>query len=136
MLNMVKMAVRIRDLETFRRALGSRPEPVYVTRNMPKRAEELLDGGSIYWVFGGGISARQLLVDIGAGTRADGSRCAALKTTLPLVPVVFRPMAAFQGWRYLDPSDAPPDVGSVTVPSTAADMPESLRKELGRLGLL
>ena len=41
-------------------------------------------------------------------------------------------MRPFQGWRYFQPKDAPPDLGA----SGAGEMPEELRRELGELGLL
>jgi hypothetical protein len=88
------------------------PEQFHTTRMVPKRAAELLDGGSLYWVIKGNIQARQRLVDIRPFVDTDGiSRC-----HLVLEPVLhetsWAPRRPFQGWRYLDPKDAPPDLSA------------------------
>ncbi len=105
----------------------------HLTRNFPKRAEELADSGSIYWVITGTILLRQRVLAVERATERDGSPCAALILDPALVPVEPRPMRAFQGWRYLNPQDAPADL---TAASTSADMPEALRRQLAALGLL
>lgn len=108
-------------------------EQTHTTRMTPKRVEELLDGGSLYWVIKGQISARQDLLDIRPFTDPAGiSRCH-LVLKPELTHVVPRPFRPFQGWRYLDAKDAPKDIGAA---SGAADMPEALRRELSDLGLL
>ena len=106
----------------------------HFTRNSPKRAAELTDGGSLYWVIGGVILVRQLVLEVRQDQEADGTPCAALVLDLALVRVEGRAMRAFQGWRYLDPKDAPADLGKQT--GGAAEMPESMRRELAALGLL
>ena len=50
-----------------------------------------------------------------------------------VTPVLPRPYRPFQGWRYLNPKDAPPDLRAS---SGIAEMPEELRRELSGLGLL
>jgi hypothetical protein len=105
----------------------------HFTRNFPKRAAELTDGGSIYWVIGGTILVRQRVLAVERATESDGSPCAALVLDPQLVPVEARPMRAFQGWRYLPPNDAPPDL---TEGGGGAEMPEELRRQLAALGLL
>ena len=105
----------------------------HVTRHRPKRGAELLDGGSIYWVIGGAILVRQKLIDIRPETAGDGTLCTALVLDQDLVRVEAKPMRAFQGWRYLDPKDAPPDL---TEGGSGAEMPEGLRRQLAALGLL
>jgi hypothetical protein len=98
----------------------------------PKRGAELLDGGSIYWVIKGQIAARQKLLGLEPVVGEDGiGRCALLLDD-EAVAVTPRPMRAFQGWRYLNPEDAPADL---TAPG-AAEMPEELRRQLAELGLL
>ena len=73
---------------------------------------ELLDGGSLYWVIKGVIQVRQRLVGFEEGTKDDGSRCCLILLDQQLVPVRPVPRRAFQGWRYFDAADAPPDLGS------------------------
>jgi hypothetical protein len=141
---MLKLCVgcdSIDDLEDWirekRRRLGpdGRPdEHVHTTRMVPKRAEELLDGGSLFWVIKGQLSCRQRLVAVRPFTDGEGiGRC-----QLVLEPVVVavsrRPYRPFQGWRYLDPDSAPSDLGEEA--RGLAAMPEPLRRELVELGLL
>ncbi len=80
---------------------------------MPKRAEELLDGGSLYWVISGRIACREKLRDIRPFTDKDGIARCRLVLEPKLVLVEPRPFRAFQGWRYLDPKDAPRDLDRI-----------------------
>ncbi len=106
----------------------------HFTRNFPKRAAELSDGGSLYWVIGGVILVRQRILEVQQDRESDGTRCTALVLDTKLVRVEGRAMRAFQGWRYLEPKDAPPDLGQKA--GGVAEMPESMRRELAALGLL
>lgn len=129
------MGVRdVAHLTALQQARAETSPPLrHLTRNFPKRAEELADSGSIYWVITGTILLRQRVLAVERATERDGSPCAALILDPALVPVEPRPMRAFQGWRYLNPQDAPADL---TAASTSADMPEALRRQLAALGLL
>ncbi len=143
-LHLVKLCVgagSIADLEGWiagRRKAAARAgkafEQVHTTRMVPKRAAELLDGGSLYWVIKGQVSARQKLLDIRPFTDADGIGRCDLVLAPDVVPVLPQPRKAFQGWRYFDAKDAPPDIGGRG--AGIADMPEDLRRELASLGLL
>jgi len=115
-----------------KRAKGQKPELVHVTRITPKRAAEILAGGSLYWVIKGQIAARQKLLEF-RDVRKNGVPHCGLVYDKALVPVVARPRRAFQGWRYLESADAPPDLSRT---SGAQDLPESLQRELAALGLL
>ena len=109
-------------------------EHIHTTRMTPKRADELLDGGSLYWVIRGQIMCRQRLIAVRPFVDTEGvGRCRlALEPKVVLVePRLFR---AFQGWRYLEAKNAPRDL-SRAAPGAAA-MPEQLRRELRELGLL
>jgi hypothetical protein len=116
------------------KARGEKPEQVHTTRMVPKRGDELLDGGSLYWVVKGNVQCRQRLLDIRPFVDQDGiSRC-----NLVMEPTVvltqFQPRRAFQGWRYLQPKDAPADMAG---PSAGlAALPAGLRQDLATLGLL
>ncbi len=115
-----------------RRKQGLDPRPVHRTRNMPRRRDELLDGGSLYWVIRHQIRLRQRIREIRADRREDGRPCA----TLILDPELFETEPAsrrpFQGWRYLTPEDAPPDL-----PPTEAvsGIPPELQTVLERFGI-
>jgi len=112
-----------------------KPELFHRTFQSPKRRDDLLDGGSLYWVIKGIVQVRQRLVDIREGTKDDGTPCALLILDKTLVPVRPMPRRAFQGWRYLTADEAPADIiGGKR--DGLADMPPRLRKELAALGLI
>jgi hypothetical protein len=91
---------------------GRKQELMHVTRQTPRRADELLDGGSLYWVIRGSIAVRQRLIDIRPARAQDGIPRCALVYDPELVPTLRRARRPFQGWRYFNPDDAPPDARS------------------------
>ena len=129
------MGVRdIAHLATLQKARAEASPPLrHFTRNFPKRAAELTAGGSIYWVIGGVVLARQLILDIRHDQEPDGSPCTALVLDPALVRVEARAQRAFQGWRYLEPQDAPADLTGAAGDDA---MPEAMRRDLAALGLL
>jgi hypothetical protein len=143
-LNLIKLWVgadSVRDLEDWikeklrdKRKRREKPEHIHRTRMVPKRADELKDGGSLYWVIRGEILCRQCIRDIRPFRDKDGiGRCGVVLEP-KVVLVEPRPFRAFQGWRYLDGKDAPRDLGKVAPGSVA--MPEKMRRELRELGLM
>jgi hypothetical protein len=140
MLHLTKLAVGIRDIEHLRAVQSERartgPPLRHRTRNQPRRAEDVLGGGSMYWVIGGFLRVRQRILDITEDTWPDGSACAGLMLDPKLVIVSPRPVKPFQGWRYLVASDAPPDVGKAPVLAGVERLPAPLRRELHALCLL
>ncbi len=135
MLNLIKLAVGARtqaDIAAFQRARTPPGSAVTIrTRQFPKRAAELIDGGSLYWVVAGLATVRQPIVDVRAVRCDDGTRATAILVEPALVSLMPRPVRAFQGWRYLRAEDAPADLG------TASDgMPGELRRRLAELCLL
>lgn len=107
----------------------------HVTRAMPKRREEVLDGGSLYWVIKGVIQVRQRIIGFGEGQKPDGTPCCLILLDRKLVPTHPVPRRAFQGWRYLEPADAPPDLDARTS-QQLVQLPPEMRKELAELGLI
>ena len=103
------------------------------TRMMPRRRDALLDGGSIYWVIRGLVLARQPIVGLEREVDGEGRPFTLILLAPGLVRVVPRPHRPFQGWRYLDPGDAPPDLESA---GAEAEMPPEMLRELKELGLL
>ena len=139
--HLIKLSVGPRDVNQFRalqaRRLENDPPLRHQTRTMPKRAAEILaSGGSIYWVVAGFVQVRQRLLDIREAKWEDGSACAALILDPDLVPVEARPQKPFQGWRYLLPEAAPPDIRPGTEARGVEALPARLRRELRDLGLL
>ncbi|MDX2201989.1 MAG: DUF1489 domain-containing protein [Hyphomicrobiaceae bacterium] len=122
-------------LKARRKAGEKRPQIFHRTFQSPKRSAELLDGGSLYWVIKGVIQVRQPLLAVEEGKRDDGTPCCHLVLAPDLVPVRPTTRRPFQGWRYLDPTDAPPDLDGRAAGDVAA-MPPKLRKDLADLGLL
>jgi hypothetical protein len=108
------------------------PELMHVTRMMPKRAEDIVGKGSLYWVIKGQIAVRQKLLDLKPTTKNGTPHCG-LVYDKQLIPVQRRTQRAFQGWRYLDPKDAPPDARGT---KGLEKLPEELQRELVSLGLL
>ena len=104
---------------------------VHITRNRPRRAEELLDGGSIYWIIKGVMTARQVIIDFVEAQRADGSPACGIVLSPEIVTVAPMRMRIFQGWRYLEVADAPIDVGT----DNDENMPSELLAELRELGI-
>lgn len=143
-LHLIKLCVGADSLQDLREwvaersltaiAAGLQPHSTHTTRMVPKRVEELLDGGSLYWVIKGQVTARQPLLDIVTFTGGDGIGRCNLVLGPEIIETVPQPKRPFQGWRYLTQEDAPRDLGSIG--DDVASMPEDLRRELAELGLL
>ena len=142
MINLIKLSVGSESVEGLtswveyrageRKAAGLGHTHAHVTRMIPKRKEELLDGGSIYWVIKGVIQCRQKLVDIVPFTDGEGVRRCEIVMEPVLQLVRPRPRSPFQGWRYLEKKDAPPDLNE----NDGGGLPLELQTELATLGLL
>ncbi|WP_127902578.1 DUF1489 family protein [Solirhodobacter olei] len=121
------------DWQDRRRAETPGWETCHVTRMWPKREAEVLAGGSLYWVFKGLVLARQRILRLDERRGQDGIlRCAII-----LDPQVIRtepqPRRPFQGWRYLDPAEAPRDLN---VNREREDsLPPSLAAALAEIGV-
>ncbi len=121
----------IDDLADFqKRLIKRRKRPVCGTRMWPKRIDDVLAGGSLYWVIKGVVLVRQRIVEIAEVRDDHGLRCG-LYLDAELVRTSPQPRRAFQGWRYLAPKDAPPDLGDI---KGGSDLPEDLRRKLVELG--
>lgn len=114
---------------------GRDPAPFHTTRMIPRRAQEIVGEGSIYWVMKGTLACRQAIVAIQPFTGTDGIGRCRLILGREVIPVSPRSCRPFQGWRYLRAADAPADLDSRTF-GDLAEMPEALRRDLAALGLL
>ena len=133
-LHLIKLCVGAASIDDLRdwwdEEHGRKRLPIVHTRQTPKRAEELIDGGSLYWVIKGTVLVRQTI--LGVETLNEGGQffChvrldRTLHLTLP------QPRRAFQGWRYLEPKDAPADLaGAEGDTAMSAELAVQLR-ELG-----
>ena len=131
-----KLSVGSQSLETLRAWQALRFSEtgrlIHVTRNRPRRAEEILDGGSIYWIIKGVMSARQNIIDLAEVQRPDGQVACGLVLSPDLIATLPTKMRIFQGWRYLEAEDAPADLADPVDES----MPPALVAELRELGVL
>lgn len=119
-----------------RRAAGLDPRHRHVTRMWPRRADEILNGGSLYWVIQGWITARQPVLAFDEVRREDGIRRCGIVLSPELVAVSPRPRAAFQGWRYLAAEDVPPDARTGFAEAADPFLPEDLARALDGLGVV
>jgi hypothetical protein len=142
-LHLIKLCVGAESIEDLREwvaerclkaiAEGREPHSYHITRMVPKRQADLLEGGSLYWVIKGQLSARQKLLDIEEFTDADGIGRCKLILGPEVIETMPQPRRPFQGWRYLEAKDAPADLFGE---GQKADMPAELKRELAELGLL
>jgi hypothetical protein len=143
-LHIVKLCVGVDTIEELadwqkkrraqQRKAGQKPVTRHVTKMVPRRADEVTDGGSLYWVIKGVIRVRQRIIAVNPGFMKDGEPKCELRLDTKLVPVVPRQMRAFQGWRYLEAEAAPRDLDSLG--KGAAKLPPRMAEELRSLGLI
>ena len=105
----------------------------HVTRMWPKREPELLDGGSIFWVFKGVMLARQRILGLERVEGADGILRCGLLLDRNLVRVSALPRRPFQGWRYMAGADAPTDLPEGR--AAEASLPPAIAAALAEMGL-
>jgi hypothetical protein len=128
---MIKLCVgadTIEDLVDWRRANAALGEPWTLrTRQTPKRAAEMIEGGSLYRVFKGAILCRQRILEVRTVGEGGLARCeVALDETI--IRVAPTPRRAFQGWRYLEPGDAPPDLAIEGLGEAPLELVKQLRE--------
>ena len=132
------MAKVQKDRRARRLANGEGKGTWHFTRNFPRRSTEVLDGGCFYWIIHGEITACQKIMGLERRERENGRKQCAIRLSSKIIrtqPVVHRPI---QGWRYLAPGDAPPNLNapSKMVKESGTSLPPALRAELRALGLL
>jgi hypothetical protein len=121
-------------LKEQRKRGAKKPERIHTTRMVPKRADEITGGGSLYWVIRGQVMCRERVLAVRPFIDKGGIGRCRIVLEPKVVPVEPRPWRAFQGWRYLPEKDAPRDLARIA-PGLRA-MPEEMRRELRDLGLL
>ena len=139
-------AVSIEDLSAWQKAHRKGKHKAtgkacvfHTTFQTPKRQAELLDGGSLFWVIRGTIRVRHRILRLDDVTDADGQQYCAIIYDPKVTLVEPRPRRAFQGWRYLEAEDAPPDLPNqrqaLANAAAEVDMPADMLAELRTLGL-
>ena len=138
--NLIKLSVgtesidTLRDWQTSTQARGPDGNPRHVTRMWPKRETEITAGGSIYWVIKGFIQCRQRVLRFDEVTREDGIRRCAIVLDPQIIATATAVKRPFQGWRYLTPMDAPPDLSEARANDDA--LPPGLAGALADIGVL
>ena len=137
-LHLIKLSVGSESVETLadwqsrliatQDALGQPPYPFHDTRMSPKRADEVLAGGSIYWVIRRKIRCRQKIRALESHVDEEGKSYCRIVLEPEIIRTELRTKRPFQGWRYLKSDDAPPDIGGGR-PSSATT-PEQLEQAL------
>ncbi len=132
-LHLTKVAFGHTNVEGLAERLKARGEegPLFLsTRYLPKRHEEIAGQGSLFWIIKHQLVARSPILGFG---EAEGGRVAIhLDPALRLVAA--RPKRAHQGWRYLEGTDAPTDLGGDS--TGMAELPPALMGKLAELGLV
>jgi hypothetical protein len=113
---------------------GKPPELCHRTLQMPRRYEEVLDGGSLYWVIKGFVLVRQRVLDLRDDVKDDGTACCGIVLDPELVATRPHPRRAFQGWRYLEAADAPTDTKGFA--EEGFEIPPGMREGLRELRLI
>lgn len=139
-LNLIKLSVGSDSVDSIiawqatARAQGADGIPRHVTRMWPKRAAELLDGGSIYWVVQGVIQCRQRILRLDEVIREDGIRRCGIVLGSQMIRTTTVLKRPFQGWRYLLGTEAPVDLPRGRANEEA--LPASLSAALADIGVL
>lgn len=128
---MIKLCVgcdTVEELAEWRASVAAPGEPwVLRTRQTPKRAAEMVDGGSVFRVFKGAILCRQRILAVARVGEGVAARCE-LTLDADLVRVAPTPRRAFQGWRYLEPNDAPQDLCMEAFDEVPPELARQLRE--------
>ena len=137
-LHLIKLCVGVGEIEELRQwvaqALKAGAVDDHVTRMFPKKREEILAGGSLYWVMRGMIMCRQPIADLQEVVDAEGIHRCRIVFEPKVIAVRPTPRRAFQGWRYLGSEDAPSDLKTGQALDDA--MPEAMRRQLASLALI
>ena len=130
--NLKKLAVGMRTIEDLEMRLKfnieKNGELIHITRNKPKRSEELCNGGSLFWVINRRVLVRQKILNIKQISGDHNKFFAASSLENKIIKVRPTPMKPFQGWRYYENKDVPPDL-------TDAGFNDEFNNELSKLGL-
>jgi len=137
--NLVKLCVgadEVQDLidwQAERRRKNGGAAPFHVTRMFPKRSAELLNGGSLYWVFKGVMAARQRILALEEVRGEDGILRCKIVLDAKIIRTEPVPRRPFQGWRYLEARESPRDL--TRAGGAEAGLPPSLIAALSEIGV-
>ena len=145
MVNLVKIAVGVTTVEELRlrqteflKKINDNNFPYFYhkTRMMPKKHEDIISNGSLFWVIKGAICARQKVIDIVKFEDTDGKKKCKIFLAAEIVktkPIRKRP---FQGWRYLKKHITPGDLNEPIKGNFEPNIPIDVQKKLLEMGVL
>jgi hypothetical protein len=137
-LHLIKIAVGAETIDDMRRwqkeRLAKHGRLFHITRHKPKLEDEILDGGSIYWIIKSFVRVRQRIIGFEETTWPKRGKCCLLLLDKKLVSTEMQPRRAHQGWRYYKANEAPRDLPKGVKPQK--DPPPKMAAELRALGLL
>ena len=128
-LHMIKLCVGVAKVETLERRVAKNQWLTVNTRMTPKRADEIEDGGSLFWVMKGSVTCRMPILDISSSGEGKAKMCL-IKLAGEVIRTAPQARRPFQGWRYLDPKDAPPDLSTMD----AGELPDEFARQLREMG--
>ena len=143
-INLLKMSVGVESIKQLEQKQiqklsdavnrNEKPEIIHITRNTPRRTNEVLQGGSIYWVIKRFVLVRQKVKDVRQIEVKNGKKKCAIILHPDLIKTEIKKIRPFQGWRYLSEQDAPKDLPKTLLSNN--NLPIELINELRHLGLL
>ena len=139
--HLLKPALGISDVSEFQGRMSLRLNPyegrmlytVWTTRK-PKQMDELMNGGSVYWIVKKAIQCRQDILGWEEFEGENGKPYYNIYCEPQLIRTVAVERRPFQGWRYLQLDQAPADIGAVTIGDEPP--PEEMVGDLRAAGLL
>lgn len=142
LVHLIKLVVGPKTLEEFAaeqpgllmRYKDGLANPVW-TRHQPKRADELLNGGSMYRVMKNKIRFRQRIIGFESVAHPEKGSMCLIMCDPKIIRVASTPKRPFQGWRYFKPENVPRDLGPYSQ-EDSDDWSPNMQNELARLGLL
>ncbi|WP_421728790.1 DUF1489 family protein [Brevundimonas sp.] len=128
-LHMIKLCVGVAKVETLERRVAKNQWLTVNTRMTPKRADEIEDGGSLFWVMKGSVTCRMPILDISTSGEGKSKMCL-IKLAGEVIRTAPQARRPFQGWRYLEPKDAPRDLSTME----AGELPDDFARQLREMG--
>lgn len=141
--HMIKLVVGVDDLDHFLEIqrgcvvdFNGQPANAVRTRFKPKRAEEVLDGGSLYRVIKNRIQCRQKIIGFDSYESEDKGTQTLIMVKPEIIQTISTPKRPFQGWRYFEPASVPRDRGLYLGDGQRDEIPTDMEEELKNAGLL
>ncbi len=138
--NLIKLCVGVKDLDQLSNWQSQKGYDYngqmavnHITRNFPKRGDELLDSGSLYWIIKGSVLARNKIIGLEEVINAEGKKYCSIVLSTPFIVTEPKQHRPFQGWRYYTPDRVPQDI---ITGGKHDDLPQEMLMELQKLGLL